>query len=219
MALTPDTASLVLRRMIMNKDYPDQLDGETTNTFLKILALTCMDFKIFVESLLSKRLFRANPHADDFLAFKIEIMNDLLKEYRKVVWDVICDMPKKVEAEITVVQQTQYEGEYRPYIIKLNKQCVAKMTTSRRLYWNKLVVSYYPKQLRTINIQLTGRTDIMTQKSVEEHTIWYRPAIDTEGAYVAIKDALDGWPTRIRRAAFRELVRAKITAVIDAHEY
>ena len=203
----------------MCEDSPDTLSGETTNTFLTVLALTCSDFKRIVTGFLSIRLFRANTSADDFDAFRIGDMNMLLTEYRQIVWDVIRDLPKKIEAKITVVQQTQYTGEYSPYIIKHNGQCVAKMTTSRRLYWNKLVVSYYPKQLRTLDVQLLGRTHTMTQKSVEQHTIWYRPAIDTQGAYVAIKDAQDGWPTRIRRAAFRQLVRARITAVIDSHEY
>ena len=203
--------------MIMRKDDPEKIRADVPNTFMLTLALTCKHFYRFVSATLAKsRLFIQNTGDIRFNPYDLYTMKNLLDDLRMTVVYQIRDLPKNIGANIIVKDHMTLSARFRPFTIEKNGQYVAKMSTLVCKYWFVLEISGCVMEEYIV---MKGAPDIKKPRFFLKDTLWYTGTIDTQGVYVAIKDTKDGRPSRVTRAAFRELVRAKITAVIDAHEY
>ena len=187
----------------------EENDSATPNSTLAMVALVCKDASNYIRSHFPKnRLCILSPH--DITRFNGNVIG-VMKALRQDLYDcaisIVLGMGTKTTSRETSTNKLMAN------VIMRNDQPVAMVQGSlQHAFWNKLEIS---KLVEEAVGECNNRTIIYKQRFVVKDTLWISPTLDTQGAYVAMKEGRTAQPYRVKRAQFRQILGERINAVID----
>ena len=192
-------------RMICAKVLEE--NAATPNSTLAMVALVCKDASNYIRSHFPKnRLCILNPNdRTRFNANVIVVMKELRQDLHNCALSVVFGMGSRSYETST--------DKLKRHVIYQDAQPVAMVQGDKQhAFWNKLEIS---KLVEEAVGECNNRTIIYKQRFVVKDTLWISPTLDTQGAYVAMKEGRTARPYRVKRSQFRQILGERINAVID----
>ena len=179
------------------------------NSTLAMVALVCKDARNYFRTHFPKnRLCILSPH--DITRFDgnvIGVMKTLRQDLYDCAISVVLGMGTKTTSRETSTNKLMAN------VIMRNAQPVAMVQGSlQHAFWNKLDISELVEEAVG---ECSNRTIIYKQRFVVKDTLWISPTLDTQGAYVDMKEGRTARPYRVKRSQFRQILVDRINAVID----
>jgi len=192
-------------RMICAKVLEE--NAATPNSTLAMVALVCKDASNYIRNHFPKNrlcILNTNDRAR-FNANVIVVMKELRQDLHNCALSVVFGMGSRSYETST--------DKLKRHVIYQDAQPVAMVQGDKQhAFWNKLEIS---KLVEEAVGKCTNRTIIYKQRFVVKDTLWISPTLDTQGAYVAMKEGRTARPYRIKRSQFRQILGERINAVID----